>query len=326
MHPAKRVATRVIQPAISDEALYGKAALYAQRALEAKEADENDAYQLWATLSLELLGKSALARVHPSLVVDPKNANSMLEACGISTATVVRTIDANEVFVRLKHVVPGFNSLAFAACKELADRRNAELHSGHASYIGIDLEAWEGKLWHAMRLILQSSGKDLEDFIGHAAAQKKEELIAHVAHLRHESALQKIAHAREQFEKEEDGKKRPVKMLEELRAQSQSRSWWHVFRKMRGTHDQHWSRECPACQCNAVLGGEKDFEELTEDQEEITPGWEEVETTYSPAEFLCEQCGLQLIGTDELSAADLSDEIVEVQEREISYEPDYGND
>ncbi|WP_156374547.1 hypothetical protein [Pseudorhodoferax sp. Leaf274] len=95
---------------------------------------------------------------------------------------------------------------------------------------------------------------------------------------------------------------------------------------MRGTHNQYWSCECPACQCSADLGGEKDFEELTEDQDEITPGWEEFETTFSPAGFFCEQSSLQLVGTGELLAAGMNDEIVEVQEREINDEPDYRND
>lgn len=325
MNTSRRNSTRTIPPAISDDALYGKAMLYARRSLEAKQAGQHDAYQLWATLSLELLGKFALARVHPSLVVDPKNPNSLLEACGISTATAVRTIDANEVFLRLKHVVPGFNSLAYLACKDLADRRNAELHSGHASYIGITLEEWEGKLWHAVRLILQSAGKDLEDFIGNAATEA-EELIAHLAHLKHQSALQKIEHARDSFGKDSDGKKRAPKDLENQRSQTRDRPWWHIYRKMNGTYDKYWSQTCPACECTAVLGGEKDFDELTDNQEEVEPGWEEIETTYSPVELFCDQCGLKLIGTDELSAANLNDEIVEVEEREISYEPDYGND
>jgi hypothetical protein len=325
MNTTRRGATRTIPPALSDDALYGKAALYARRALEAKEIDAEDAYQLWATLALELLGKFALARVHPSLVVDPKNSNSMLEACGISTATAVRTIDANEVFLRLKHVVPGFNSLAYNSCKDLADRRNAELHSGHAAYIGISLEVWEGKLWHAVRLILQAANKDLEDFIGGAAAEK-EELINHLSHLKCQSALQKIEHARDSFSKDADGKKRAPKTLEDQRSQSGERSWWHLYRLTSGRYARYWTRQCPACQCTAVLGGDKDYEELTDDQEEVSPGYEEVETTYSPVEFICDQCNLHLVGTDELSAAGLSEEIVEVDEREISYEPDYGND
>ncbi|KTC54984.1 hypothetical protein AO258_22580 [Pseudomonas syringae ICMP 19498] len=325
MNTIRRSTPRMIPPALSTDALYGKAAIYARRAFEAKESGEDDAYQLWATLALELLGKFALARIHPSLVVDPKNSNSMLEACGISTATAVRTIDANEVFLRLKHIVPGFNSLAYNACKDLADRRNAELHSGHAAYIGISLKEWEGKLWHAVRLILQSAGKDLEDLIGSAAAEK-EELIVHLSHLKSQTALQKIEHARDTFSKDDDGKKRTSKTLEIQRLQSEDRSWWHLYRQTNQTYSQYWTRICPACACTAVLGGDKDYEELTDDQEEVTPGYEEVETIYSPAEFICDQCNLHLIGADELSAAGLSDEIVEVDEREISYEPYYGND
>lgn len=325
MHIIRRGATRMIPPALSDDALYGKAATYARRALAAKQAAEEDAYQLWATLSLELLGKFALARIHPSLVVDPKNSNSMLEACGISTATAVRTIDANEVFSRLKHVVPGFNSLAYNACKDLADRRNAELHSGHAAYIGISLEEWEGKLWHAMRLILQAAGKDLEDLIGGAAAEK-EALLAHLSHLKNQSAVQKIEHARDKFAKDAEGKKRAPKSLEDQRSQSHERSWWQLYRQTNGTFDRYWTPVCPACECTAVLGGSKDYEELIDDQDDVSPGYEAVEITYSPVEFICDQCELHLIGTDELSAAGMSKEVVEVEEREISYEPDYGND
>jgi hypothetical protein len=325
MNGIRRGVTRTIPPALSDDALYGKAATYARRAFKAKEAGEDDAYQLWATLSLELLGKFALARIHPSLVVDPKNPNSMLEASGISTATAVKTIDANEVFLRLKHVVPGFNSLTFNACKDLADRRNAELHSGHAAYIGISLEEWEGKLWHAVRLILQAADKDLEDFIGGAAAEK-EALLAHLSHVKNQTALQKIEHAKDSFSKDADGKKRSLKALEELRVESGKRSWWDLYRQTKWTYYKYWTRTCPACECTAVLGADKDYEELTDNQDEVTPGYEEVETTYSPAEFICEQCGLHLIGTDELRAAGLSEEVIEIDEREIAYEPDYGND
>lgn len=325
MQPAKRGFASSIPSALSPEALYGKATLYARRALKAKEAGEDDAYQLWATLSLELLGKYALAKIHPSLVVDPKSSNSLLEACGINTATAVRTIDANEVFLRLKHVVAGFNSLAYAACKDLADRRNAELHSGHAAYVGISLEEWEGRLWHAVRLILQANDRDLEDLIGGAAAEK-EQLIAHLSHIKHESALQKIEHARDRFGKDADDKRRSPKSMDDQRNASRTKSWWDLCKHVDGFHDKYWVRDCPACGCSAVLGGEKDYEELTEDQDEVTPGYEEVETTYTPADFACIECSLRLSGTEELEAGGLGEEIVEIEEREISYEPDYGND
>lgn len=325
MHTTRRTSARIVPPALSIDALYGKAALYARRSLQAKDKGEEDAYQLWATLSLELLGKFALARIHPSLVVDAKNPNSALEACGISTATVVKTIDANEVFLRLKHVVPGFNSLAYDACKLLADRRNAELHSGHAAYVGIELEEWEGKLWHAMRLILQATGKDLDDLIGDAAA-KKEQLLDHLSHLKRESASQKVAHSREAFKMDSEGKRRTQKAIDSLREESKTTHWWQHARHLNAHFERNWDRICPACGCRGILGGEKDYEELTDNQEEMLPGYEEVETTYTPVAFLCPYCDLRLDGTDELSVAGMDDEVTEVEEREISYEPDYGND
>lgn len=325
MHTTKRTTARTVPPALSFEALYGKAALYARRALRAKDENEEDAYQLWATLSLELLGKSVLAHIHPSLVVDPKNANSVLEACGISTATAVRTIDANEVFVRLKHVVPGFNSLTYDACKDLADRRNAELHSGHAAYVGIELEQWEGKLWHAMRVILQATGKDLEHLIGDEAA-KKEQLLAHLSHLKRESATQKISHARHSFKTDAEGKKRSRSAIDQLRKESKATYWWEHAARFKGHFDKYWERPCPACECQGILCGEKDYEELTDNQDEMPPGYEEIETTYTPVAFLCPYCELRLDGTDELVVAGISDEVTVIEEREISYGPDYGND
>jgi hypothetical protein len=313
-----------LQPALSPDALYGKAAVYATRSLKAKDNGENDAYQLWATLALELLGKCALAHVHPSLVVEAKNSNSVLEACGISTATAVRTIDANEVFLRLKHVVPGFNALAYDACKQLADRRNVELHSGQAAYIGMAHEAWEGKLWHAVRLILQAIGRDLEDLIGHAAS-KKEALIEHLAHLRRESATEKVTHARETFELDDNGKKRPKKMLDALREKAKDLDGYRYVRIKQMHPETVWDRPCPACSSTGFLAGEKDYDELT-GREDIEPGYEEVETVYTPIAFVCPVCGLELYGEDELSVANMDSPVIETEEREISYEPDYGND
>jgi len=325
MNPGKKPGLRTVPSALSPDALYGKAVLYARRALTAKNSAEEDAYQLWATLALELLGKFALARIHPGLVVDTKNSNSMLEACGVSTATPVRTIDANEVFLRLKHVVPGFNSLAYDACKDLAERRNAELHSGHAAYVGIELGAWEGKLWHAVRLILKATDKDLDALIGEAA-QEKEALIENLSHLRRETAEQNIAHAREEFKMGADGKKRSKNQIDELRQRSQAFIWWRYMDHTETYYSQAWDRSCPACGCKGFLCGEKDFEELTDDQDGVEPGFEEIETTYTPVLFICPTCKLKLEGTDELSAADMDDEITVRGEREICYEPEYGND
>ena len=45
--------------------------MYALWAFRSKKGGDVDEYQLWSSLALELLGKAALASIHPSLVADP---------------------------------------------------------------------------------------------------------------------------------------------------------------------------------------------------------------------------------------------------------------
>jgi hypothetical protein len=67
---SKHSMTKEIAPALSAEALSGKSRAYIARALAAKGRNDMGEYQLWASLALELLGKSALAGIHPCLVAD----------------------------------------------------------------------------------------------------------------------------------------------------------------------------------------------------------------------------------------------------------------
>jgi hypothetical protein len=62
-----------VPAAITEQGLLAKSRVYIQRAFRAKQANDLDEYQLWASLALELLGKAVLASIHPSLVVDLMN-------------------------------------------------------------------------------------------------------------------------------------------------------------------------------------------------------------------------------------------------------------
>lgn len=91
----KALRGRTVPTAISHQALLDKSKLFAKRSIDAKETSLESECQLWAAGALELLAKAQLASIHPCLVVEPHNPNSMLEACGVSTTTKVRTIDAS---------------------------------------------------------------------------------------------------------------------------------------------------------------------------------------------------------------------------------------
>src|SRR5262245_33395535 len=68
----------------SDKALYDKARLFMHLAHE--QPIESQLFAFWASLSLELLCRAALAKVHPVLLADPREDGNILYAFGIQPA------------------------------------------------------------------------------------------------------------------------------------------------------------------------------------------------------------------------------------------------
>lgn len=304
--------------ALSADALFAKSRVFAHRALEAKDGEDHDVFQMWAALALELLAKASLAKIHPCLVVDSVNPNSLLEACGFNTNTVVKTVDANVVFARLKHTVPNFGTPNAEACRRISARRNAELHSGQAAFSGMALEAWEGEFWSAAQLILISMALDLEDWVG-AESLVPLELLKHLRDIKAQAARQRIADAKATFVKDHT-----KKALEALQTATRSFNSISYLGNFRYYLDHHWQQICPACGCTGFLGGDRGDEEVID--QDFSSGYETVNQYFSPMEFYCPTCHLHLEGEEALIVADLAEDYSEEIEREMEYEPDYGND
>jgi hypothetical protein len=311
--------------ALSYESLLGKSRIHAQRAVAAKNAGMDDDYQLYASLALELLAKASLAAIHPSLIVEPENTNSLLEACGFSTGTVVRSIKAQDAYARLKHTVNHFGTPAYDDCRKLAERRNAELHSGEAAFSSMPPTAWEGSFWNSAELVLGSLKLNLDEWLAVDATTPKQVLKAMRA-AKSDAARERIKHAAEEFKRRPDGQKRGKAEIEKLREASKGINPFDSRGQFHYLLSKYWLGECPACKCSGVLGGDPTFEEPAEDQSGADDGFEIIESGYNPVEFHCPTCALVLVGEEALSLADLGDEYIETVEREIEYGPDYGND
>jgi hypothetical protein len=129
------------------EAIFAKSKAYVQRALRCKKADDLDEYQLWASLALELLGKTCLARIHPSLIANPQDQISLFAASGLNLGTDIKTIATHTLYDRLRHITKGFDESVKKFCDDISQRRNAELHSGEVPFKEMKLEAWESRYW-----------------------------------------------------------------------------------------------------------------------------------------------------------------------------------
>ena len=308
--------------AFSSNALLQKSKVYISRGLQAKEQGSLDEYQLWASLALELLGKSSLSAIHPALVADPSHFQSLFAACGHELSPDVKTIAAKTLFERLSHVSKDFDRRIQGFCLQMALRRNSEIHSGESPFSAMAIEAWEAKFWHAAFTILQMQEKDLDEWLGSKEAAAPKETLRATRDAIEMMVSTRIEHAREDFEQRYKNLDKRNEILEE----SQNLRPWEHSQEFSFLLDTHIASECPACHGLGVLGGSKFGEYVSEEYDPDDPFVEYVDVEYSTEEFICTVCGLHLQGTQEIRATDLPDAFTELEEREREFEPDYGND
>jgi hypothetical protein len=65
----------------STESLYNKAKVFAARAHD--ESIESALFGFWMSLTIEVLGRAALAQIDPALLADPKEPDNIQYAFGI---------------------------------------------------------------------------------------------------------------------------------------------------------------------------------------------------------------------------------------------------
>jgi len=307
-------------PALAPDALLGKSKAYIHKALLRKASDDLDEYQLWASLALELLGKAALANIHPALVADPTHSDSLFAACEVVIKVDVKTITAKTLFERLKHIISHFDEATSQFCLAIALRRNAELHSGDTPFKSMKLEAWEAKYWYATSLLLTQLDLSLDDWLGSDRSDAPKQIVKHAEQAKAQSTTIRIERASEAF------KKRPKAERERAIQDAASRQPYHYRDMFSLLSDHIWEVECPSCSGKAFIAGIQIGENIVGSHSDYGDAWDEVETTYSAEQFRCPVCQLELEGTFEIEVAKLDTEHVETEQREMQFEPDYGND
>lgn len=306
--------------ALSADALLGKSKAYIRKALHRKAEKDLDEYQLWASLALELLGKARLSAIHPCLIADPQHSDSLFAAAGIFLSVDTKTVIAKTLFERLKHVTPHFDEHVSKFCLGIALRRNTELHSGDTPFKAMKLDAWETEYWYASSLLLQALELDLDDWLGGDQSEipKKVAELAHAA--KADAAKEKVKAAAVAFGK------LPKAERERLLAEAEAREAFHYTALFNSAHDHTWSTQCPACKGKAYLSGVQVDEEIADTTTDEDGAWDHVETTYVGEQLTCPVCKLSLNGSAELEAVDMELLHTETSQREMEYEPDYGND
>ncbi|MEQ8572032.1 MAG: hypothetical protein RMA76_44330 [Deltaproteobacteria bacterium] len=277
-------------------------------------------FHMWSALALELLGKSSLASIHPTLVAEPTHTKSILAACGKAADDGLRSISGKQTYERLGFLTKEFDERTRKNCSLMADRRNAELHSGVSPTTRLRPEAWVPDFWRAASVILRIQDRSLEDWTGPQEAERVDRILADRTQVLVESVRARIARCKAEFNKR-------------LPAQDFSRKLFidQINKTVltvdavakQGLHDGSSRVECPACGCLGWLfGTELDVAPGDLDYDGGMP-FMYATVTYGSEAFLCGACGLRLDGQEELRIGEVAEEFEREEERDVEYDDPY---
>ncbi|MCC6263341.1 MAG: hypothetical protein IT169_07175 [Bryobacterales bacterium] len=248
-------------------------------------------HRLWASLSLELLARAALAAISPTLLADRGNWRNVYHALG-HPPTAKRfgpvSIRVTEVLNILHELRPEFTKELLDSCIEECAYRNAELHSGEDAISGTGTSTWLPQYYASCQAFLASLGKALQDLF--RDPKLAEQMIASLKDTAAKSVEKEIHVHKEKWGKTEQKQQTVLS--------GQAATW-------ASRHAGHRA-VCPACGSPALLRGSPQGSVSTDIGQDVVVQ----KQTMLPAAFECVACGLKISGLSKLAACGLGDAFV----------------
>jgi hypothetical protein len=275
-----------VQHAWSSEALFSKALLYVGE-MERCTAEDWQ-FGLWSSLSLEMVARAALAYLSPTLLANRRDWRNIYHALGYPPRAKLFTptsVTTTELLSMMQELLPEFTDELANFCAVHCARRNAELHSGDAAFVGLGTSAWLPKYYASCGVFLRFMGKNLSDLF--SDPKTAEDLIASLQDTAAKAVAQDIeVHKRIWAAKNHEDQQLSI---------AQAVAW--------ATRHAGHRVTCPACGSPALLHGSAQGPVTTE------VGVDEIvqRQTMLPSSFECIACGLKISGFSKLSACGLGD-------------------
>lgn len=277
----------------SYDSLFAKGQVYMERAFL---ADRNSSlFPFWASLGFELIGRATLSKIHHSLISYPREGNNILHAFGYVSISKEppKTIGAKTIFLRLRIIVPDFTEPDEQFCQAFINMRNEELHTGTPIFEGYPTNSWLTKFYKAIKTLLLSQDKTLEDFIGKKEAEIAEEMITEFKKELTAKVNEKIKKYRDVFN-DLDKKDQELKIANSPKLISE----FVLNEKLYGNSKKE---KCSSCSNDALLSGKF----ISQSQPKVNTDVITVSNNILPVEFRCFCCGIKITGNGELSVAKL---------------------
>jgi hypothetical protein len=257
--------------------LLTKAELYCARANDCSKDDP--LFGFWSSLYLELLARAALAKIHPSLLADPKDGSNILYGFGVqkTDGKPPISIPAKSVYHRCVQLISGFDINMEAHCNFMAGTRNLELHSGEAAFEPLSAQKWITEQFSTVEVLCKHIDVDLTRFF---IEDEQTEIRARMALNLKESAKRSrtlIDAAKMKFDSLTPQQQLERKSLDAVRQLAMEKSYHQIL-------------ECPACKSRGVLSGDYVASSKVSLKDDELVERKEVRTSL----FQCPSCELEL--------------------------------
>jgi hypothetical protein len=299
----------------SKEAFLTKAQRYAEAM--STYARDDWKFAFWASLTLELIARAALAHVSPALLAEKSDWNNTYFALGKSpTATkfVPKSITFGDVVLRLETIFAEFTPEMKNFCVTQMTRRNEELHAGSTPFEGLGTSSWLPNYYSVLKTLLVAVGEDLVYLFGADEAAAAETMIEGLVDETSKSVQKTIQAHKTVWEQ------KPKEERDEL--QEKAMVW-------ASRHSGH-RVDCPACGSPSLVTGSPVRPPLKRMEGDLVIEKQD----FLPGKFECIACELKISGFSHLNASglgdtftatftyDISDLYLESEE-EYQYEPDF---
>lgn len=263
---------------------------FCNSALEAFQNRDRELFLLHSAVSLEHLAKALLASLHPALLVEDRDFDSLLHAAGQSrharrSPERAKSIPMDEALRRCGQLVPPIQRLD-DELRLLRQIRNGIVHLGLVTEEGDELLI---PYLQSMELLLAEMQQGAGFFGGHA--RWVEEQLQEAKASRERDVLDRIAASKRDFANKFKGME-PAWKADVLRM---------TVASYEPDEFMAYLRECPACGTQALLTGdvvpdyEVDFE--WEDGEAVPYPYRKSVDFYAE-KLVCKACGLVLSDGD----------------------------
>jgi hypothetical protein len=283
--------------------------LKSKQFVEKAHALGNDSpeFPFWASLALECLARAALTGIHPVLNADPREDTNILYALGFSIVGQPRSLPMHSVYLRLEKIVKGFGKKQRELCDFMAILRNEHLHSSELPYDNLKISKWLSRYYEVVKILNESLGKKLEDFLGDEIAAAAEKHVKTLNENILSSVKKKIAEHSGVFVSKELGERNKLATESVIATMMLSM----------GTKRQ----KCPACKSSGILDGER----IRQLEPTYSEGELLVEEIYLAKAFKCLACGLSLNGLEEIIHGEIEPEFNETTSTSLHdlYEPEH---